>query len=84
MHAAGAFLVAGRLVIRIDDLDAFERARSAAARHTSAGPPDEIRTAVSEILGEPAFATRARQRRAAIPDADGAAAACNALEILIR
>ena len=45
---------------------------------------DEIRTAVSEILGEPAFATRARQCRAAIPDADGAAAACNALEILIR
>jgi integrase len=32
MRAAGAFVVAGRLVIRTDDLDAFERAEAAAAR----------------------------------------------------
>jgi len=32
MRTAGAFVVAGRLVVRVDDLDAFEQSQADAAR----------------------------------------------------
>jgi hypothetical protein len=39
MRAAGGFRAAGRMVVRADDLDAYERDRAAAARGASASAP---------------------------------------------
>lgn len=39
MRKAGGFVAAGRLVVRVDDLDAFERTQAAAARRAAAPPP---------------------------------------------
>jgi hypothetical protein len=39
MNEAGGFMVAGRLVVRVDDLAAWERAQAAARRPAGEGAP---------------------------------------------
>jgi len=39
MRAAGGFVVGGRLVVRVDDLDTYERHQADAARRAAVLPP---------------------------------------------
>jgi hypothetical protein len=43
MSEAGGFMVAGRLVVRVDDLAAWERAQAAGRRPSAEAPPAALR-----------------------------------------